>query len=107
VAEDVQPVPSEVDRRGLLLHLDDLGESPFLSEWLVVAPSLGRFSPADVQLGQNVATGQKIGHIAEGTDEVPVIAHSSGLFIAWMVFDGERVARGRPLGRFSRGEEER
>ncbi|HEX6497857.1 MAG TPA: acyltransferase domain-containing protein [Micromonosporaceae bacterium] len=67
---------------------------------IVVATAAGTFVPnAELAEGDEVRSGQLLGHVSTRQGEVEVTAHESGLLTEWLVSPDDPVAPGQPLAR--------
>jgi malonyl CoA-acyl carrier protein transacylase len=67
---------------------------------VVVAAGAGTFEPtAGLAEGDEVASGQVIGHIATRQGPVEVTAHDAGILTEWLAHHDDPVAPGQPLAR--------
>ena len=73
------------------------GETVSMPERLVVSPAWGRLRARPLRHGQRVARGTVIGALHEGGKEIPLVCHTSAVFLSWLAVEGERVSPGRRL----------
>jgi [acyl-carrier-protein] S-malonyltransferase len=66
---------------------------------VAVAPTAGRFAPADLREGSPVEAGQVIGAVQGATGSVDVTAPAAGMLTEWLARTDDPVAPGRPLAR--------
>jgi [acyl-carrier-protein] S-malonyltransferase len=67
---------------------------------VVVAANAGTFRPADgLDEGQDVRSGQIIGHVLTRQGEIEVTAHAAGALTEWLAHDDDPVAPGQPVAR--------
>jgi [acyl-carrier-protein] S-malonyltransferase len=67
---------------------------------VVVAANAGTFRPADgLDEGQDVRSGQLIGHVLTRQGEVAVTAHAAGALTEWLAHHDDPVAPGQPVAR--------
>jgi [acyl-carrier-protein] S-malonyltransferase len=67
---------------------------------VVVAGTAGTFAPADgLADGDEVRSGQVIGHIVTKQGPVEVTAHDTGVLTEWLAHHDDPVAAGQPLAR--------
>ena len=67
---------------------------------VVVSASAGTFEPAaGLAEGDDIATGQVIGHVATRQGAVEVAAHQAGVLTEWLAHHDDPVAPGQPLAR--------
>jgi [acyl-carrier-protein] S-malonyltransferase len=67
---------------------------------VVVAAGAGTFEPtAGLAEGDEIASGQVIGHIATRQGPVEVAAHDAGILTEWLAHHDDPVAPGQPLAR--------
>jgi [acyl-carrier-protein] S-malonyltransferase len=66
---------------------------------LVVAPTRGTVSPADVADGSHLAAGTPLGRIHGRRAEVDVSAPYDGVLAEWLVHEGDLVDAGDPIAR--------
>jgi len=67
---------------------------------VVVAANAGTFRPAGgLDEGQDVRSGQVIGHVLTRQGEVEVTAHAAGALTEWLAHDDDPVAPGQPVAR--------
>ena len=71
-----------------------------LFDWrLVVAPTRGTVSPADVAEGTRLPAGTPLGYVRSRREEVHVSAGYDGVLAEWLVQEGDLVDAGDPLVR--------
>lgn len=79
----------------------DAGEHLLVPERVIVAPTVGVFtpgSPATVTAeGEVVAAGQVIGQVASSGGTTPVRSPFSGFLMGMLARPGERVREGQPI----------
>lgn len=80
------------------------GERISIPERIVVSPSWGRLHGQPLTHGQTVDEGEIIGHLREGVDDIPIVSHAKGKFLAWLSWEGDRVPPGTPLARLQAAE---
>ncbi|MFC0533194.1 acyltransferase domain-containing protein [Phytohabitans kaempferiae] len=67
---------------------------------VVVSASAGTFEPAaGLAEGDDIASGQVIGHVATRQGPVEVAAHDAGVLTEWLAHHDDPVAPGQPLAR--------
>jgi [acyl-carrier-protein] S-malonyltransferase len=66
---------------------------------LVVAPTRGTVSPAEVLEGSRLPAGTSLGSIRSRRQEVHVSAAYDGVLAEWLVQDGDLVHAGDPIAR--------
>jgi [acyl-carrier-protein] S-malonyltransferase len=67
---------------------------------VVVSASAGTFEPAaGLAEGDDITTGQVIGHVATRQGAVEVAAHEGGVLTEWLAHHDDPVAPGQPLAR--------
>jgi [acyl-carrier-protein] S-malonyltransferase len=67
---------------------------------VVVSASAGTFEPAaGLAEGDDIASGQVIGHVATRQGAVEVAAHDAGVLTEWLAHHDDPVAPGQPLAR--------
>jgi biotin carboxyl carrier protein len=80
---------------------DERGEELAVLERVVVAPSLGVFSPSDPETvtseGELVHAGQEIGVVQNSGVSTPVRSPFTGFLMGMLASDGERVREGEPV----------
>jgi [acyl-carrier-protein] S-malonyltransferase len=66
---------------------------------IVVAPTRGTVSPADLAEGTRLPAGTPLGSVRSRREEVNVSAGYDGVLAEWLVHDGDLVDAGDPLAR--------
>lgn len=74
---------------------------------LVIAPEKGLFRrEVHADVGDGIAPGSTIGHIATARDASPVLAPHGGVVVEWLVEDGDPVKPGQPIIRLHPHQQE-
>jgi biotin carboxyl carrier protein len=85
----------------LLVVVPERGEELVVLERVVVAPSMGVFSPAEPQTvtseGEIVVEGQQIGVVENSGVATPVRSPFTGFLMGMLASAGERVREGEPV----------
>jgi [acyl-carrier-protein] S-malonyltransferase len=66
---------------------------------VAVAPAAGSFSPAEVEVGDSVEAGSKVGQINTRQGAVDVLSAHTGVLVEWLAEADDPVAPGAPLAR--------
>jgi [acyl-carrier-protein] S-malonyltransferase len=74
---------------------------------VVVAPTKGVFTPADVAEGTRLTRGTLLGTVRTNRQEHSIVASSAGVLVEWLRHAGDIVAAGLPIARLSSATEER
>lgn len=73
---------------------------PTMQFRVVVAPSAGTFEPTDgLAEGEDIRSGQIIGHVVTRQGPIEVAAHDGGVLTEWLAHHDDPVAPGQPLAR--------
>ena len=93
--------PADLPRaRELIAAERGRAEAEHLPDWrVVVSPTRGTVSPADVAPGTHLPAGTPLGCVKGRREEVNVSAAYDGVLAEWLVQEGDLVVAGDPLAR--------